>query len=461
MTTRAGVLGLAPRRIWTPRAAGGVREVALLAGPAVLQTLSDTVLSIVDMAIVARLGSAELGGVGFGGLWLWTTLSLFVGTASGLQTFVARALGDGEGASKGRWLWQAAWALVPAVSIWMLVVAWRVEAVFSWLAPGSDLLGPASEYTLARLAGGPAIVGCVLMASFFRGLGDTRTPLVAALAANSVNVVLSWALVLGEFGFPAWGPAGAGVSTSVANWIALGVLSAVLFRGRRRREHGTFPPCRPDLWTLFRFLRTSLPVGAQWFLDLSSFAIFSTVIARMGTESAAANQAMIQILSLSFMQASGIAIAAGSLVGRYVGARNFEAAVRTHHSAQLLALLLAGGLAMLFLAAPQALLGVFSPAEAVLELGRPLILLGALFQLVDARVIIVAGVLRGAGDTRWPFLAQTASAWLFRIPLLYFLAVFLEGGVLGAWKAELLHIVFVTILLHRRFRSGAWQDLAL
>ncbi|MFI5367358.1 MAG: MATE family efflux transporter, partial [Candidatus Binatia bacterium] len=90
----------------TRRLSGGIAEVARLAYPAVLQTLSDTAMQVTDSAIVGRLGVTELGAVGFGGVWLWTMLVAFVGTATGVQTFVSQAFGAGETRSCGRWAWQ-------------------------------------------------------------------------------------------------------------------------------------------------------------------------------------------------------------------------------------------------------------------------------------------------------------------------------------------------------------------
>jgi len=210
-----------------------------------------------------------------------------------------------------------------------------------------------------------------------------------------------------------------------------------------------------------RFTWTGAPIGGQWVLDMVSFAVFSTIIARMGDTAMAASQAMIQLLALSFMQAIGIAIAAGALVGRYVGANDLASAERSHRSAMQLGLILAGIVAGLFVAVPDALLGLFSRDREVLRLGRPLLALGAVFQLVDAVGIIASGSLRGAGDTRWPFVVQTLLAWLLRLPLVYLIAVVLERGVLGAWMGELGYVAVLGSTWLLRFRHGAWRTIRI
>jgi len=272
--------------------------------------------------------------------------------------------------------------------------------------------------------------------------------------------VVCYALVFGRLGMPAWGVAGAGAATALSNWTYLCLLIGALLRPRVAHAFATRPR-RPDLGAMRRFIRTSAPIGGQWILDMTSFALFSTIIARMGNTQMAASQAMIQLLSLSFMQAFGISIASGALVGRYVGARSFESAERSHQSALKLGIALATTVAVLFLAVPEMLLGIFTRDPEVLVLGRPLLVLGALFQLVDAVGIIAGGSLRGAGDTRWPFLVQASLAWLVRLPVVYWFAVILSGGVTGAWLGELCFVTLLGIAWVLRFRAGVWRRIRI
>jgi MATE family multidrug resistance protein len=456
MTAKVEVL----RSTRVQRLPGGVAEVAVLSYPAVLQTLSDTVMQVVDSAIVGRLGVTELGAVGFGGIWVWTMLVAFVGAATGVQTFVSQSFGAGEHKQCGRWVWQALYTLLPAAVLWVVAIELAFGPLIRLLGPSPELQALATSYAHGRLCGAPAVVVAVVLTSFFRGLGDTRTPLVATVCANLLNAMLCFGLVFGRFGLPAWGVAGAGAATALANWTYTAIMLFALLRRRMVAAYAT-RPVRPNWTAMRRFARTSVPVGGQWVLDMISFALFSTIIARMGDTQMAASQAMIQLLSLSFMQAFGISIACGALVGRYVGARDFQSAARSHHSAMKLGIGLATAVAVLFLTAPDALLGVFTTDPEVIALGRPLLALGALFQLLDAVGIIAGGSLRGAGDTRFPFVVQATLAWCVRLPLVYLLAVVLGRGVLGAWWGELGYVTVLGSAWLLRFRSGVWRTIRI
>jgi MATE family multidrug resistance protein len=440
--------------------AGSVREVAWLAYPIVLGQMSQTGMMLVDSIFVGRLGAAQLGALGFAGIWVWTVVCLFSGAASGVQTFVSQAHGAGDPRRCGRWAWQGIYALVPAAAVTITAFVLVAPLLLRWLAPTPAIVAPTLAYLHMRPPGVAGLVVWMVLAAFFRGIGDTRTPLVATVVANAANAVLAYGLVLGGFGLPRLGIAGGGLATSVAEWIGALVLLAALARRRVVRVHATLPVA-PRSAEIRRFLYTGAPIGGQWVLDMSSFALFTTLVARMGTASIAANQAMISLLSLSFMQAIGIGLAATTLVGRYKGAGELAAAARSHRSARKLALTLAVAMATLFVTIPETLTRLYTSDPAVLALARPLLALGAVFQLFDALQIVASCALRGAGDTRWPFLVSTTAAWTLRLPLAWLFAVTLGGGVVGAWYAEFTYVLSLAALFSWRFRSGAWRSVVI
>ena len=439
---------------------GNVGEVAYLAFPVVVQTISETIMHLVDSAMVGRLGATELGAIGFAGIWIWTLFVVFTGTGQGVQAFVSRHDGADEHPLCGPWLWQALWLLVPAMTLWMFAVALLFPLLVSWIGPSPALSAAAIEYGYARLPGGPAVVANLILMSFFRGIGDTRTPMFAVVFGIAVNIVFAYALIFGELGLPRFGVAGAGLAMVAGSFATLAILAwAVLRRKVRERYHTE--ACRPERQAMLRYLRTSAPIGGQWLLDMSTFAIFGSIVARMGDISMAASQAMLQLLSMSFMQAFAISIAAGTLVGRYLGARDLEAAERSYRSAQRLALGLATFVAILFVSVPELLLGIFTRDTRVLELARPLLALGAFFQVIDAVGIVASGCLRGAGDTRWPFLAHAILAWTLRLPAVYVAAIWLQGGVFGAWIGELVFVLALSLAFVLRFRAGHWRTVRI
>ncbi len=445
-----------------PRGAarGGMRDVGLLAWPIVMQMSLETVLQLINSVLVGRLGATELGAVGFGGIWIWTLITPFFGAATGVQVFVAQEHGAGRPGASGAWVWQGLYSLVPTCAIWTGALALGFASLVASIGPSEQMQVQTTLYAHARFLGVPIVVAGSVVTSFFRGLGNTRTPMLAMLAALATHVPLAYGLVLGRLGLPAWGIYGAGIAIVVSEVVYTAILFAALLGRRTRSVYATGPaPLR--LRSIRRLLRTSAPIGGQWLLDMTSFAIFTSIVARMGDVEMAASQAMLQLLSLSYMQAVGIASASGTLVGRYIGAKDLDAAARSHRSATKLGIGLAAFVGVLFVVFPEPLMRVFSDDPEVLRLARPLLLLGAFFEIADAAGIVANGSLRGGGDTRWPFMVQATLAWALRLPLVWVAAVVLEGGVFGAWLGECGYIIVLATVLVRRFRVGRWRTIRI
>lgn len=439
---------------------GRIREVWTLAYPVVLTQLASTLMGAVDSAMVGRLGATELASVGFASIWLWTFFSLFYGTASGVQTFVSQAAGANAPKRCGAWTWQAAYAVIPASAIAVGIASLSIDSLIRLLGPSSAMQQASLAYVETRLPGEVGMALLMTMTSFFRGTGDTRTPLYAAIVANLLNAFLDYALIFGAFGFPEWGVAGAGAATAIGQWTA-GLILFALFRRRSICERYATTPARPDPAKIRRFLRTSLPIGGQWALGMTSFAVFTTLIARMSDQAMAASQAFIVLLSLSFMQAIGISVAAATLVGRYVGAKRPVAAIAAFRSSLVLGGIMALAVATIFVAFPEFLMRVFTDDPEVVRLGAPLLVLGAIFQFFDAGGIIAEGALRGAGDTRWPFVVHSLLGWGLFVPAAYVAGFVLEGGLQGAWIAGTLYVIALSLTLVRRFQSGVWRELEI
>ena len=439
---------------------GSIREVIVLAIPVVLTHISITAMQIVDSIMVGQLGSPQLASVGFGGVWLWTLVCLFVGTTTCVQTFVSQHFGAGEHRVCGAWAWQGLYAIVPVAVVLGVVLFAGAGAFVTWLEPDPSIVPFAIDYLTARALGTPGLIAAVALSSFFRGLGDTRTPLYASVGANVLNVVLDYGLIFGKLGMPELGVAGAGIATSIAEWVNFFVLLFFFRRAAIMRAFGT-EIVAPNSNQVRRLLRTGLPIGGQWWLEMSSFALFLTLVARMGDAPMAASQAFISILSISFMQAQGLAIAVSTLVGQYIGARDYAAAERSFYSGIRLCLILAGGVGLLLVLAPKPLLGLYSDDPRVLALGTPLMMVGAVFQIFDAVAIIADGGLRGAGDTRWPMVARFALSWFLFLPAAYLFGIYFEGGLTWAWIGGVVYIAALTWVLVARFRGGHWKQIQI
>jgi multidrug resistance protein, MATE family len=297
--------------------------------------------------------------------------------------------------------------------------------------------------------------------SFFRGLGDTRTPLVVTLVMELLNVLLDVLLIFGYAGFPRLGIAGSAIATVAATAVGTVIyLSLFLRRGQRQ---GWLSQLRVpfDRQASRRLVRMSWPIGLQGALELGAWTLFTVLIARLGAVEAAAHAIATQVMALSYMSGYGFSVAATTLVGQYLGSQNLPAARRSVVSCLVLVLGLMGTLGVAFFVWRYPLMELFTGDPTVVKLGTRLLTLVALFQVFDALGLIATGVLRGAGDTRWPMYAGLGLSWGVLLPVAV-LAIFpWQGGITGGWAAALLYVVLLGTVLLLRLLHGSWQQRAL
>ncbi len=382
--------------------AGGHREVTALAWPLAVGMVSFTLMGVADTLVMGQVGTVAQAGVGLGATFVWTFMAFFRGLSTGAQSVVAAA--DGAGNRD------------------------RVERA----AASGLLVG----------------LGSGLMAGL-QGLGDSRARMHASVAGNVVNIGLDLVLVFGLGPIPALGEAGAAWATVVGAAVMLGI-----YAWRWGRLVG-----RPR-WAGRDVLRSSLtlglPAGAQALVETLAFATMNVVLARMGAVQLAASQIVLNVVSLSFLPGYALGEAGGILVGRYVGARRPEAAQRALRSARGQALWFMGACGLLFAVAPGLVAAPFTRDPAVVELAATLLLVAALFQVLDAAAMVNLCVLRSVGDTRFTLLWCSAASWGLMVPAVLLFGVWLEWGAVGAWLGLLLEITFLAGVTWRRV--GGLQD---
>ncbi len=447
-----------PERIAVPDS-GSVSRVWLLAYPIILANMSETLLGVVDTYMVGQLGVAEIGAVGLGSMLAWLFYLPVLGLAMGVNTFVAQSYGAGKRPDCGYMTWQGLYMALVSGACILLVIPF-VPTLFDLAGPSAEVRRLGITYLQWRLIDGPAFMIAMTAASFFRGIGDMKTPMKIGIAVNIINVMLNYGLIYGHFGLPRLEVQGSALGSALSGIVGGGIY-VVLFLSKRLRPYATRMIVKPR-WTDFvRLFRVGAPIGLQRFLDIGSFVIFSAIIGRLGNAQLAANQIAIQLMSISYMIGLGIGMAASTLVGQYIGAKRLELAERSTYSAIKLAMGIMVCIGIVFLLFPEPLVTVFNSDPGVVRYGRQGLLYAAFFQAFDALAVVFIGALRGAGDTRWSAAAAFIGAWIIFLPLTYLFAFALNLGFWGAWLSATIYICLLGIACVYRFRQGAWKRMII
>jgi len=437
-----------------------------LALPLALAQGGQALMGIVDAAVCGRSGSLALAGVGLGNSLAMFLAVFGLGLMQGLDPLVAQAVGAGDEARARHLYWQGLW-LAGLVGLALTVPFVVVPLFLVPLGIEPTLAREASAFFLLRLPGLPAFFAFFAARAYLQGLGTGRPMLVATIAGNAVNLPLDLLLVFGGADLPAWtgplrsipalGAAGAAIATTVGTFAQLGVLALAV--QSVRVPAGTTLSRSFDLPAVRTAFRVGWPVGLHFGAEVGIFALVGFLAARLGQVPLAAHQLAIALASFTFTFAVGFGAAGSVRVGWAVGAGDRLAARRSGLAALASGALFMAGSALTFLLIPGTLARLMTSDPEVIATAEPLLLVTAVFQVFDGLQGVGAGVLRGAGETRFTLRANVLGHWVLAFPATLLLGFGLGLGVTGLWWGFVLGLGTVALLLVGRFLSISSREI--
>lgn len=429
------------------RPSGLDREIVGLAVPAMTALAADPLLSLVDTALVGRLGAVPLAALGVSVALFTLAFFGFNFLTYGTTAEVARLRGAGQPAAASTYALQALWLAI-ALGLVAAVVFVVAGPVLIRVMGADGAVGDAALVYL-RIRGMASVPVLIVLVGHgaFRGRKDMRTPLWITVAVNAINAVLSWALI-----YPAGlGIAGAAWGTLIAQ---TGGAVAFLVLGRRR-----FAP--PSLRIEPRAMRAIVTISRDLFLRtaalLSGLLVSTAVATRMGTVTVAAHQIARELWTMLALVQDGFAIAGQAMIGTALGAAHYA-----HARTIARRLLLWGtGFGVLvgvgYLALESVLPRIFTSDPAVVSAVTGVWLVVAVLQPVGGVVFVLDGILMGAGDFRFLWWS-TALASLGGLVPVCVLALRYDWGLGGIWAGMAVLMVVRAVATVLRLRSGGWTD---
>lgn len=434
-----------------------IRVLSALAIPAGGALVADPLMGLVDTAVVGRIGAAELGGLGLAVAVLATVSWVFNFLVYGTTSSVARAVGAGERELVHRRIQVSVRVALVIGLLAGSVMFFGARPVLAGLGAVDDLLDPGATYLRIRALGVPLILLVYVGHGAFRGMSDTRTPLLIALGANLLNVVLTLSLV-GPFGI-----AGVAAATVVAEVAAVAAFVLLLPRIGVPRT-GLFVVGRNDGEPITGGeVRALLVVGRDLFLRTGGLLIgmlaMSAAAARMGAATAAAHQVLRQMMLLVGFALDGLAVAGQMTVGTALGRRDRAEALAYGRATALLGFCAGLAMMLLLLALGSLLPRALTDDALVLTTVASAWWLLATTHVMSGTSFALDGVFMGAEDYRY-LRNLTAFAALLAGGIAQVLAS--QGGtIVGIWWCVNL-MMAIRVAAHLRRLSGQrWVDAAL
>jgi multidrug resistance protein, MATE family len=432
------------------------RELFRLGVPLGIAQAGNQLMGLVDVAVLGRLGAREMAATGLGNAIFFAISIIGMGIMFGVDPLISQAVGAGDRTRARRTMWQGAWlgiAVAAALSVIMIIAAFALPL----FGVQQELVAPAQIYVLIRVIGLAPTNLFFVLRSYLQAQGMTRPMLFAMIAANVFNLGTDIYLVFGGSVLPAWtgplrlmpplGVAGAAIATVLCTLLQM----VMLIRAVRRIEVPGPVDRRWNRADINQAFRVGFPVGLQMGAEVGIFALVGVLAGRLGTLHLAAHQVAIGLASFTYTFALGIASAGTVRVGLAIGARDAIATRIAGRAAIAGGALVMAINALMFTFAPRPLARLITDQTDVIAAAIPLMFVAAVFQLSDGIQGVGAGVLRGAGDTKFTFYANVLGHWLIGFPVALLLG-FQQGlGIVGLWWGLCAGLTVVAALLFVRF----------
>jgi MATE family multidrug resistance protein len=333
----------------------------------------------------------------------------------------------------------------------------------AWTGAAPEVQENAAAYMRIRLLGAFGLMLLMACDNFYRGIGRTDVPMWFGFVKVFLNSGANYIFIFGHLGAPELGAVGAAVGTAIANTVIGVAMFVTLFvRAEFRDVYGLLPRAKPHRRVFRTLFVLSLPIGIQTFMEMGGISVFTAVVARLGNAQLAATDVVIHAWSAAFMLAYGLSVAVQTLVGQCIGAGEKEEAKRVTRRILRVGYVLMLGLGLVYVLAPEWLMSLFvrqSELAILLPFARPLFTIVAVAVFFDLTFVVIAGALRGAGDTTYAMFVNVGTAWLLFVPATLFVAP--RYGLAAAWSCLILYLAVMALLIEMRFRGTAWLRPAL
>lgn len=428
---------------------GKLATILVLAIPAMIENILQTIVGLVDILFVANLGLVEVTAVGIANAVLAVYIAIFMAIGVGTSSLIARSIGSGD-VNKAKAVAKQSTILSIFVGIiFGLITVFFADSLLRLM--GADLEVIAQGAIYLRIVGIPSVLIALMLifGSILRAYGDTKTPMYISWWMNILHIGLDYVLIFGIGSWVGWGIAGAAWATVIVR--ILGALALYYYIRKSSISFSLFDSIDAKSM-LSSIVKIATPTAIERLIMRLGQVLYFGLIVYIGTKTFAAHTIAGNIETFSYMPGYGLAIAATTLVGMHIGARRYKDAY--HYG------ILATGIAVIFMSTIGVIMFFTAPWMAswfttdkeAIQMVTIALRIDAFAQPALAVGLVLAGALQGAGDTKSPMYSTAIGMWLIRIVGIYLFGIYFEMGIAGVWVSIAIDLFVRAIFLSWRYR---------
>ncbi len=444
-------------------------DVIRIAWPSFIELLLTQLASMVDLMMVGSMGGKahpEIGANALSAVGLTTQpkfllMAAFIAMNTGVTALVARSKGQNDKNLANLIVRQGllfTFCITALLSVLGFIFA-RPMVIFMG-STEAIITEWATQYLQIQMAGFLTMALTSTITAALRAVGDSRTCMIYNLIANVVNVIFNWLLIYGHLGFPEMGVAGASLATVLGQLVAFVIALIVLIRGNGFLKLEFRFGFKPDKKVLGNIVGIGFPAMVEQLLMRAGMIIFAKTVATLGTLSYATHQVCMNIQALSFMTGQAFAVSATTLMGQSLGKRRVDMAQAYCSRTRTVGLVSSAVLAIIFILFGGPIVGLYNSDPDIIKMGGTIMLFVAFLQPFQSSQFIIAGALRGAGDTKTTAIITFITVLIIR-PVLAIIMVSSGFGLYGAWFAMAIDQLVRSGMVLARYHGGKWKLIKL
>jgi MATE family multidrug resistance protein len=425
-------------------------KILQLSYPIIIGQIGIVLMGVADIVMIGRIDATNLAAAGLANSVYFLITILGIGTLTAISPLVAKAKGAGHVNEVALFFRQGIWASL-VLSAFIGIILFVLTVNLEWFGQSDDVTQLTKSYLHILNAGTVFMLLFMAAKQFSDGLSITKPSAIITIAGLLFNVFWNYVLIYGKFGFPKLLLDGAGYATSFTRLVmAVSMIGYVLWNPIYKQwlhvKDKSF-----GLKLFKEVFVVGVPSGMQYFFEVGAFATAAIMIGWFSKEQLAAHQIAINLASVTYMVATGIAAGGSIAVGDAWGRKHKEDLMKSGRAALILSVVFMGGTALLFAVFNHFFVGLYIDDSYVGGMAANLLLIAALFQLSDGIQCVSLGVLRGLADTKMPTAITIVAYWVIGIPIGWVLAKNANMGLYGIWFGLSLGLTFSAIMLTIRF----------
>ena len=433
-----------------------IKNIFQITLPAVFDLLAQTLIMALDMKMVSSLGPSAISSVGVGTAGMYALIPALIAVATGTTALLSRAYGADNKVDGKKAFAQSFFIAVPLGIILTIIFLLFSKQIINLVGNAKDMnLADAVLYQNMTVIGFPFLGVSIATFYAFRAMGENKIPMIGNTLALVLKIILNFLLVY----LFKWGIFGAALSTTLTRLFSAIFSIYLVFWSKKNWISLELKDLKFDYFTSKRILKVGIPAAVEQLGLRIGMLIFEMMVISLGNLSYAAHKIALTAESISFNLGFAFSFAASALVGQELGKGSSQKALKNGYICTIIAMIVMSTFGLLFFIIPQFLVSLFTKDKDVIELATMALKIVSICQPFSGASMVLAGALRGAGDTKSVLLITYLGIFLIRIPITYLFLDILNLGLAGAWIVMTIDLAIRSSLAFYVFKRGKWKYL--